>query len=797
MSPQIKAINIRAFRGIPDLELFLDGKNLILRGENGTGKSSIVEAFEFFFTGKLSMFEGEGAQSLSLSKHAPHRHFSKEDVFIKVTFDPGNITLERTFKAKPDPPAQLKRYFETAQRGTFILQRSQVLKFITSIPAERFRAIASIIGIERLDNVELAMKRAYEELEENVDAKRNRKKSIFSTISERLGENVITINQVLGSVNKKIKEVNLDPLKSFDEVNKLSEQFLKSCKESTDLEHIMKLNELLTELGQFSIDDEIISCLIDLNLKLKPFLKEKIRRELFLKDFLTKGQQAIEKEERNICPLCGQKIDRQTLLEQIKSRLQTLSELSAEATEIRRAVSDIEYKLGSLEEAVGKIFEHLEPFEQFSNARVKLEKMKRTLEKFKDKLRLAKELKIEEEMPIDELRQNIAEIRKLVNLSHTNCTKMLGKMGVPSDWKKKMDVIALANQISALVTELNELEETLVADEKQLYMAKIIYETFSETKKAKIGEIYESIKGNVNIFYSILHPNDPHKNIEINVVPARRASTELKIESFGSVEDPRAFTSEGHLDSLGLCIFLAFVKKFNEDCNFIILDDVVTTIDSQHRELICKLLFEHFKDYQLFITTHDAIWYEQLCEAQHAYGVSGNCKNLEIVNWTLETGPIIEPYKLRWERIESKINSGDKFGAANEGRRYLEWLLKKICETMQAKVVYKMRYTVEDLFSPAKARLMELVKDLQFKQQIAQSFQELEATKLMGNLLSHDNLEAENVSINEVKRFCTIVHELHNALKCHNCGRFLKYYQDIKRIRCPSSKCTQPTEIVC
>ena len=48
MSVKINQINIRAFRGIRDLELELDGKSLILRGENGTGKSSIVDAIEFF-----------------------------------------------------------------------------------------------------------------------------------------------------------------------------------------------------------------------------------------------------------------------------------------------------------------------------------------------------------------------------------------------------------------------------------------------------------------------------------------------------------------------------------------------------------------------------------------------------------------------------------------------------------------------------------------------------------------------------------------------------------------------------
>ena len=51
---KIKNIEINAFRGIPDiLKLNLQGNSLLLYGENGTGKSSIVDAIEFFFTGQF------------------------------------------------------------------------------------------------------------------------------------------------------------------------------------------------------------------------------------------------------------------------------------------------------------------------------------------------------------------------------------------------------------------------------------------------------------------------------------------------------------------------------------------------------------------------------------------------------------------------------------------------------------------------------------------------------------------------------------------------------------------------
>ena len=58
MTAKIKSIHIKAFRGIPELDIPLDSRSLTIKGDNGTGKSSIVEALEFFFTGGISALEG-------------------------------------------------------------------------------------------------------------------------------------------------------------------------------------------------------------------------------------------------------------------------------------------------------------------------------------------------------------------------------------------------------------------------------------------------------------------------------------------------------------------------------------------------------------------------------------------------------------------------------------------------------------------------------------------------------------------------------------------------------------------
>ena len=181
MPPRIKAIEIRAFRGIPHLRIPLEGRSLLLKGENGSGKSSIVEAFEFFFTGTVSHLEG--TQGISPARHAPHVNYGEDDLAVEVAFDPGDVHLTRTFSTQPNPPQQLSPYFSSASRGAFMLKRSQILQFIASRPANRFRALASIIGVERLDEVELEMMRARDDLSGELDASKAELTSLVAALS--------------------------------------------------------------------------------------------------------------------------------------------------------------------------------------------------------------------------------------------------------------------------------------------------------------------------------------------------------------------------------------------------------------------------------------------------------------------------------------------------------------------------------------------------------------------------------------------------------------------------------------
>ena len=794
MQAKIKTINIRAFRGIPDLDLELDGKSLLLQGENETGKSSIVEAIEFFFNGKISHLEG--IRGLSLQRHGPHVNFNPGDVIVEITFNPGSISLNRTFASAPFPPAQFEDYFQIAQKGTFILRRSQILAFIMSQPADRFRTIGSIIGIEPLDEIELEMMRLRDSLKGEIDSKEKEIEERIKDLSTIIGKDIVKVEDVLPALNEILQKTNLPLIKSLEDIDKHAQEMLRTVRRAESIDRIRVLNEILEATKIPLIAEEVVGELTGINDKVKHLLQEHIRLELSVADLLKSGRTVVEEEKMDICPLCEQKIDRERLLARIDDRLRTLLGLSEKASEVRRMSVPIINKLSGIADKLSSTVSKIESLPELAEEKGKLSKKTDFLSGFVDKINSAKDLK--NEIPIQKLSQQKDEINMVWGSISTKCSQLLDDIGLTEEEKKVLEVVRLIEQVRSKSRDVLKVYYELKTYRNQCELAEAIFSTFSETKKTKIQELYNSIQGDVQNFCSILHPNEPDTNIELIVALGRRASTELKTESFGREgEDPRALRSEGYLDSLGLCIFLAFVKKFNEGCPLIVLDDVITTVDARHRENICKLLLNEFRDKQLIITTHDAMWYEQLRASQRAYGMDGKFKNLSIVSWSIDAGPTIRPYKHRWERIQERVASGDKIGAGNGGRQYLEWLLKQICDVTNVSVPVKnwQRGMVSDLLPHAEKRIETLVKDEPYKKKVSLAFTALKRTTILGNFLSHDNPLADSVSIEEVKSFCNCVHELHKVFLCPKCGHFINYYPDLEILRCSNPRCKDPIEV--
>jgi Recombinational DNA repair ATPase (RecF pathway) len=163
---KIKSIKIDAFRGIPqNLELDLQGKSLLLLGENGTGKSSIIDAIEFFFTGKISHLKSKG--TLSLNEYGPNTK-NPDKASVGIEFKSGAHFTSRTFSSNPSFPKNFNENIELAKNGKFILRRSQILNLINTTPAQRYAFISEIIGANELEKTSTAMDQAKKYLDDEV-----------------------------------------------------------------------------------------------------------------------------------------------------------------------------------------------------------------------------------------------------------------------------------------------------------------------------------------------------------------------------------------------------------------------------------------------------------------------------------------------------------------------------------------------------------------------------------------------------------------------------------------------------
>lgn len=97
------------------------------------------------------------------------------------------------------------------------------------------------------------------------------------------------------------------------------------------------------------------------------------------------------------------------------------------------------------------------------------------------------------------------------------------------------------------------------------------------------------------------HKSDRLKSLTLPTAPGGKIGIEFET---GEKCDALQVLSEGHIRCLGLAILLA--KMTREDLPFLIFDDVVNSIDDEHRSAIIDLLLnpEEVGKRQLIITTH-------------------------------------------------------------------------------------------------------------------------------------------------------------------------------------------------
>lgn len=567
---RIKNLKAKCFRGIIETDLEFNGKSIILFGENGQGKSSFVDAIEFLFKGQVSYLEE--AQTTSTSRHVPHISSGKKNCEVEIEFQDGS-KITRNFKqGLSQVPTHTQLYFQQGAESPFILRRKYLLDFILAQPAPRYERLASLIRISDLENVELSLMRKKDQLKEEVEKIKYNLKDIQEQSKRLLGKEIESEEHLMALLNEKLKSLHQPPIGSFDEIAKRKTDAISSAKSpdevrkasevSKSLETVEQVKDRILNFGKHKVFWEKVS-----NLQQD---KEKLK-ELMFRQLLEQGQNLIRQIDWAKCPLCLQPIKRDEILKSIEKRLSSLEHITKQVDEIKILRLELQEDLKEIGNNIWFLVKTLKNIGYKDDVKV-LGNLQEEIRNLNDNL--AKEPGDIKTKPFEEMHREIfnKEFERFLSDSSDWLKNEQQKLTPTERDRVTVQIIDLLTKSTEIKEKFTELTCKLKAKEQITDQVDNIYRCFIETKHAEVQKIYDSLQTDFTRYYQILHPGEEHRDIKLMVKPERRGSAEIRSTFYDRTdEDPRGFNSEAHLDSLGLCIFLAFVKHFNKNFPLIVL----------------------------------------------------------------------------------------------------------------------------------------------------------------------------------------------------------------------------------
>jgi hypothetical protein len=158
-----------------------------------------------------------------------------------------------------------------------------------------------------------------------------------------------------------------------------------------------------------------------------------------------------------------------------------------------------------------------------------------------------------------------------------------------------------------------------------------------EERKAFSDGIMSDIAEKVGELYELVHPGEGLNKIAFELDPKKRASLEFKAQFSNQNAPPQAYFSQSHLDTLGLCVFLALSLRDQPEATILVLDDVLSSVDEPHVERVIGMIYEVSTKFQhTVVTTHYRPWREKF-----RWGLlkpDQVCQFVELTAWSLSHG---------------------------------------------------------------------------------------------------------------------------------------------------------------
>ena len=798
MTTKIKSISIAGIRGIKDsISLPLNEKSVLLYGDNGTGKSSISDAIEWFYTDKVSHLSGS---EIDL-KDALRNSYQKDTDAASIAISYKRNAIDATknlFKKRgkltyeiSNSSDDFQKYYSASQNENLLLRHQFLRGFIDKTKGEKQEHLSNIIGFSEVNKTKDVLRKAFNSIKseiktQNFETQINNEKQ---TLIAKIGAAVSQENNLFEKINEIIEPLKAGIIvSSIEDIDKVLNHIKKpaNTKQITELQFLENTNKALSTLKSeiFFIDGEYQKYFSEFN-KIAEDVQSIM--QTFLAELLKTGETVISKKyhKEDNCPLCLQEKNLEDLKTDIQRRLKEIEESSKKKVTFdtaKKSVSDI-------------ITERLKRLELTSNNSLLNEQENESIKK-----------------AISNLSTKLTEYQKTSNEKVTSGNKLPTNdtlLLTEDDFKIQKQIYSRFEAIQTAIkndksTELyanisaakdaflkiKRFEKDKSKLEYQKNSLELIYNEFVKRQKEGLESFINTFSSYINDFYQYMNPDERFHEIRIVTIGEDDELNGITIEyKYNNewVSPPQKYFSESHLNCFGISFFLASVIAFNKENKFIVLDDVISSFDSTHRKRFADLLFEKFSDYQFILLTHEAEWFSYVQQLAKKKGWT-----IGEIKWTEAKGTHLEekPSDLK-EFIEQELSNSSIEALGNPIRKYLEAKLKDIALNLDVKVSYRTNYDNEkrmpdELLNELKSKINKNGgQDIKAKVPI---IERVASSSLLGNLLSHDN--PFNPKLGDLKAFWADIKELETIFYCQEitCTRpkvSLKNYDNVaKKIRC-------------
>ncbi|WP_434515614.1 AAA family ATPase [Dechloromonas sp. ARDL1] len=586
----LRSLSVQSLRGAttPVSVNFESSKTLtLIYGENGTGKTTICDAFDFIGNGKVGSLDGRGlgvttAYWSSLGS-------AKSQILVELETTSGKwqgVFNKNAVQVKP----------VSGMPNISVLRRSQLLQLLQDTPANRYAVIRPFIDISPIEASENELRKLIAEIERQQ-----------TTASAVISENRAALEERWGVAGKPGSDymtwAESEAKKSTAQLDKglLCFRTVASAivRVQNDASRVQQAEDKLqTSQRQFEYEENALSqakasCLSDEVTTIELLLVAKAHLE---------GLQNVDH-----CPLCGSAEFAQGLPMQVAQRLEKLSALQSALTARNQAANSVAQQQTIVE-----------------NERLRLEQ---ALAQFRQAWESARDMFVaqggDEASVLSALVTEIPDADLLLGVGQT-MNRLIENLEAS---KSGIETLQLA------------LDRYRTNYESQLEISRVLpnlrksLTAMEEERRAYVDAKLKAIADEVGRLYEKLHPGEGLNKISLKLDPAKRGSLELGAEFLGQQDaPPHAYFSESHLDSLGLCIFLALAGLQGRENTILVLDDILGSIDEPHVDRLITLLYEESQQFlHCVLTTHYRPWKEKY---RWGHMRPPFCQYVELKNWS-------------------------------------------------------------------------------------------------------------------------------------------------------------------